>query len=240
MSIKAYKLIPIRDFEKSDLNRKEDKICGDVEKAKKEAEEKEVNEKDKPKRTIRDIVSDNLANTQFEPSRHYVADIKFPQKGAGDQMPIWLPNENQLPEFSKGFRIKKTHDEIDTILNNNEISDDLKIKLYTIFRKKYNNARKIGNYEDDEGADADDEDDDDREDVMRGRKRGWKVSLKTIRDIVDDLPASKQRHANRLVNIFMKNRKHLSWDMKGDIIRPFHRDIDVIENIKKIIGNIGI
>ena len=61
------------------------------------------------------------------------------------------------------------------------------------------------------------------------------MSLKTIKDIVDDLPASKQRHANRIVNIFMKNRKHLSWDMKGYIIRPFHRDIDAIENIKKLL-----
>ena len=68
--------------------------------------EKEATEKGKVKRTIRDIVSDNLTNTEFEPSKHYGADIKFPQKGGGrNEMPIWLPNENQLPEFSKGYRI---------------------------------------------------------------------------------------------------------------------------------------
>ena len=106
MSIKAYKLIPIRDFEKSDLNKNgEKKKCEEVEKGEEEEEEGPT-EKTKVKRSIRDIVSENLANTEFAPSKHYVADIKFPQKGgARNEMPIWLPNGNQLPEFSKGYRI---------------------------------------------------------------------------------------------------------------------------------------
>ena len=106
MSIKAYKLIPIRDFEKSNLNRKEEKICGEVVKVREEEEEK-LDGKDKPKRSIKDILTDSMKNTEFEPSKHYVADLKFPQTGSGNQMPIWLPNESQLPEFSKGLRIKK-------------------------------------------------------------------------------------------------------------------------------------
>ena len=235
MSIKAYKLIPIRDFEKSDLNKKEDKNC-------EETEKEEDTEKTKVKRTIRDIVSDNLANTEFAPSKHYVADIKFPQKGGGrNEMPIWLPNENQLPEFSKGYRIKKNYDEIDTILNNDELSDDLKVRLYSIFRKKYNNARKARNYEDDDDDDDDDDgtygDDegDGGRDGMRIRRRRASENMRTMRDIAADLPASKQRYGYRLVTIFMKNRKHLNWDMNGYIIKPYHRNIDLIENMKKLM-----
>merc|ERR1712228_503217 len=83
--------------------------------------------------------SNSLENTEFEPSKHYVAEQKFIQKGSG-ATPIWLPNEKQLPQFSRGSIIKKSYDDISNILNDNSISDDLKVRLYTMYRKKYNNA----------------------------------------------------------------------------------------------------
>ena len=70
---------------------------------------------------------------------------------------------------------------------------------------------------------------------MRSRRKRESNSYRAIRDIVDDLPASKQRHGNRLISIFMKNRKHLNWDMRGFIIKPYHRDMDLIQNMKKLI-----
>ena len=89
-----------------------------------------------PQRTIKDIIDSNtLENTEFEPSKHYVAEQKFIQKGSGAATPIWLPNEKQLPQFSRGSRIKKSYDDISNILNNNSISDDLKVRLYTMYRK---------------------------------------------------------------------------------------------------------
>ena len=128
ITIKTFKLVPIKDFEKSDLNK--DPKCH---KGKDDDDDENASA---PQRTIKDIIDSNsLENTEFEPSKHYVAEQKFIQKGSG-ATPIWLPNEKQLPQFSRGSRIKKSYDDISNILNNNSISDDLKVRLYAMARKK--------------------------------------------------------------------------------------------------------
>merc|ERR1711917_207683 len=154
-----FKLVPIKDFEKSDLNK--DPKCD------KGRDDNDDENASAPQRTIKDIIDNNsLENTEFEPSKHYVAEQKFIQKGSG-ATPIWLPNEKQLPQFSRGSRIKKSYDDICNILNDNSISDDLKVRLYTMYRKKYNNAINVRESDDD---DDDDDDEDDDEDIMRKRK----------------------------------------------------------------------
>ena len=54
-------------------------------------------------------------------------------------------------------------------------------------------------------------------------------------DIVDNLHASKRQSAYKLVNILVKNKKHLSWDFNGIILHPAHRDLDAVENMKKFL-----
>ena len=217
-----FKLVPIKDFEKSDLNKdpKCDKQKGD-----------DDDDGCAPQRSIKDIIDSNsLENTEFEPSKHYVAEQKFIQKGSG-ATPIWLPNEKQLPQFSRGSRIKKSYDDISNILNDNSISDDLKVRLYTMYRKKYNNA--INVRESDE-----DDDDDGVEDVdfIVKRKSKQRELVGVIRDIVDKLPAGrKQRIAYKIINILTKNKRHLSWDFDGTILHPPHRDLDEVVNMKKFL-----
>ena len=223
-NIKMFKLIPIKDFEKSDLNKGGEKKC-----------DKQEDEEDPPKRSINDIIDSNsLENTEFAPSQHYVAEQKFIQRGSGKDTPIWLPNETQLPQFSKGSRIKKSYDDLSTILNDKSLSDDLKVRLYTLFRKKYNNAVNMR-------RDADDDDDGDNDSVIDNeqfiikRKSRQREALGVIRDIVDNFHASKKQSAYKLVHILVKNKKHLSWDFNGSILHPAHRDLDAVENMRKFL-----
>ena len=214
-----YKLIPIKDFEKSDLNKepKWDKGSDDS-----------ADEINAPQRSIKDIIDTNsLEDTEFEPSKHYVAEQKFLQKGLGTT-PIWLPHEKQLPQFSRGSRIKKSYDDISNILNDNSISDDLKVRLYTMFRKKYNNAVNV--------RESDEHDDglEDDEDFIVKRKSRQRELVGAIRDIAERLPAGKkQRNAYRIIHILTKNKRHLRWGFDGTILHPPHRDLDEVGNMKK-------
>ena len=213
-----YKLIPIKDFEKSDLNKepKCDKGSDDS-----------ADEINAPQRSIKDIIDTNsLEDTEFEPSKHYVAEQKFLQKGLGTT-PIWLPHEKQLPQFSRGSRIKKSYDDISKILNDNSISDDLKVRLYTMFRQKYNNARNARESDEDDGVEDD-------EDLIVKRKSKQRELVGALRDIAERLPAGKkQRNAFRIIHILTKNKRHLRWDFDGTIIHPPHRDLEEIGNMKK-------
>ena len=76
-------------------------------------------------------------------------------------------------------------DDLSKILNDNSISDDLKVRLYTMFRKKYNNAVNVRE-SDDDGADLEDD-----EDFIMKRKTRQRELVGAIRDIAENLPAGK-------------------------------------------------
>ena len=44
-----------------------------------------------------------------------------PQKGEGAQTPIFLPEARELPQFSKGYRFKKSYDNVASILEDENI-----------------------------------------------------------------------------------------------------------------------
>ena len=119
-------------------------------------------------------------------------------------------------------------DDLSKILNDNSISDDLKVRLYTMFRKKYNNAVNVRE------SDEDDDGLEDDEDFIVKRKSRQRELVGAIRDIAEKLPAGKkQRNAYRIINILTKNKRHLSWDFDGTILHPPHRDLDEVGNMKK-------
>ena len=235
-----FKLIPIKDFEKSDLNK--DPKC-DKRKGDDDDDGGDDDDEDggggggggagaRKKRSIKDIIdSSSLENTEFEPSKHYVAEQKFLQKGSGTT-PIWLPNERGLPQFSRGSRIKKSHDDLSRILNDNSISDDLKVRLYTMFRKKYTNAVNARE------SDGDDDDDylvDDGDYITKGKKRE-RERVEVVRDIVEKMaPGLKRENAQRIINVLARNKKHLGWDYKGTIQRPPHRNLELVENMENLL-----
>ena len=231
ITIKTFKLVPIKDFEKLALNKDPKCHKGD-----------DGGNASAPQRTIKDIVdSSSLENTEFEPSKHYVAEQKFLQKGSGAAAtPVWLPNEKQLPQFSRGSRIKRSYDDMSNILNNNSISDDLKVRLYAMARKKYKNAMSVGETDDDD-AGGDEDADDDEEDsgyvsVRKKRKNKQRELAGVIRDIVDKVPiGKKQKIAYKIMNVLGKNKRHLRWDLDGTILHPPHRNLDEIVNMKMFL-----
>ena len=210
MSIKTYKLVPIAAFAKSDLNRTN-------------TDGGEVTEI--PKRSVRSIIEDNLENTDFNPSTHHVAEQKYPQQGGGGENPLFLPNTNILPQFSKGSRIKKSYDDTLNILNDDSLSDDLKIKLYTLMRHKYNAVRRGG----DGAGDGEDE-----EFGKTGSATQQQV-LRAIRDIADNFPPNKQPNAYKIINVLLKNKRYIDWDIKGYITHPITRDVDIISHMKNFL-----
>ena len=62
---------------------------------------------------------------------------KLKGKGVESNIPVFLPNSDELPEYSKGARIKKTFDNVSNVLNDPTIPESLKIKLYLLLRSKY-------------------------------------------------------------------------------------------------------
>ena len=136
MSFKSYKLIPIEEYEKI---KSCEPVYSDI------MEEEDQKPKDATvKRSIHNIIDENLEQTEFKPGTHFVADYKlFPQKGSGDRVPLFLPNSTELPQFSRAMKLEKSYNELSTVLNDDTLSDDLKIKLYNILKRKYDMHRKV-------------------------------------------------------------------------------------------------
>merc|ERR1711872_539695 len=98
--------------------------------------------------------------------------------------------------MGRGSRIKRSYDDMSNILNNNSISDDLKVRLYAMARKKYKNAMSVGETDDDEDGDDDDDDDGDKDgyvNVRKKRKTKQRELAGVIRDIVDKVPIGKKQ-----------------------------------------------
>ena len=126
------------------------------------------------------------------------------------------------------------------ILNNNSISDDLKVRLYAMARKKYKSAMSVGETDDDDDGGDDEDVDGDEEDgyvsVRKKRKTKQRELAGVIRDIVDKVPiGKKQRIAYKIMNVLGKNKRHLRWDLDGTILHPPHRNLDEIVNMKMFL-----
>ena len=205
MNVKSFKLIPIHIFEKMDVSS--------------ECKENNVNE-----RSVKDIVESNLEKTNFKPSKHYVADFKIapsPQEGKGltghatSGVPIFLPNSRELPQYSRGFKLKTSFDKIDSILEDENIPEDLKIKLYHLFKQKYDLTRNI-NSDDDGTYDSDND--------QQKHKFSKSGEVSILNKIVSGyLPSTKSVDAQFLADILVKS--NIRWDNYGAIIYPKFNDL---------------
>ena len=227
MSIKTYKLIPIHIFEKMECNRK--------------------NHTNPPNRSVRDIIENN---TEFVPSVHHVADEKLKSlSGEGEKIPIFLPTANELPEFSRASKLRESYDKITDILDDKTISDELKIKLYTIFKQKYDNTKN-----------KDDSPDNKNESEMNlHTKVVGADEIKLMREIIESFTPAKQRAAGQIGEVLLNHPQLIRWNGSGDIVLPkipntyplsLRRLLDImvyanrgsnseIESLMKIIAPIG-
>ena len=213
--MKKYKLVPLNVFEKM-VNSKQN--C---------SVEQNCSDEQSNERTIQDIItseSSDTDNSHFKGSKHYVAEFKKqpnqelqqniigkgstsdPKNNNNDNMsgeglsnntPGFTHDSSTLPEFSLG---KKNFNDVSSILNDQTIPENFKLKLYLILRNKYEKSRK-----DTDLPDIYDSDDTDNAAILS--------------KVIDDLPNSKSAHGTKLGNILSES-KHIHWDHMGNIIAP--------------------
>ena len=200
MNIKTYKLVPFSFF---------DKVGKDVEFTKNNIDsEQEV--PDNSSRSVRDILESNLQDTNFEPSTHYTADFKLgkpssPVEGFGHPETTFLGDSGILQKKNHNVKLKSIDQDLRELLNNDKISDDLKIKLYTILQRRYEHAR---NYTDQVKTDNDVD------------SLGENSPQRVLNDIILSLPNSKTSSGKNLAEILINEYKHIRWDVDGNIIFP--------------------
>ena len=218
MSFKSYKLIPVEEYDKI-------KLCKPIF-SNSVGENEQKPEDISSKRSIQNIIEENQDHTEFKPGTHYVAEYKLsPQKGSGDKIPIFLPNSNELPQFSRATKIEKSYNELSTVLNDNTLSDDLKIKLYSILKGKYDMNRKI------DPSTIDGE-------RNMNEQRHYKVGEidKTINQIIDRFPNQEKRSkAREIIGILIKYPEFLKWGIDGMIIYPIDVNISLYRFLEILI-----
>ena len=194
MNVKKYKLVPISFFNGlSDSN---------------DMENKHDNEKS---RSLRDIIP-AAQDTNFKPSKHYVADFKIEpsidadrQSGAG-----WFSEKksNILP--GKGPRY--LDETLNELLDNQTVPEDLKIKLYMILKQKYDNVE-TG--------------------IEHIEKKDEKMALfdtdvesprSVLSKIINKMGNRKVKNGFILSNILVDESKNLRWNAAGDITYPKLKD----------------
>ena len=136
--VKPFKLVPLNIFEKMtecNNNCENNQSSGNQE------------------RSVKNILDSSMENEEkshFNNSKHFVAEFKSPKlqastmlegKGLKSDLPLFLPESEELPQFSKGSIIKKSFDNVNNILNDSTIPENLKIRMYLILRSKYDKAR---------------------------------------------------------------------------------------------------
>ena len=186
MNVKKYKLVPLSFF-KGLENEENVETSG---------------------RSLRDIIP-TVKDTNFEPSKHYVADFKIGKTKTGSG---WLPGESTY--------LLETLNEV---LDNQTVPEDLKIKLYMILKQKYDNVEKVPQQKQIDKLTLFDAD------VESPRS----VLVKAI----SKMGKTKIKVGFTLANILVDEPKNLKWNAAGDIIYPVLKDYGAFDmgNLVKAI-----
>ena len=199
MSINSYKLVPLHDFEKM-------RECMEIRSNMTNTDDGVI-----PSRTLKNIIDDNISNdTEFEPSKHFVADGKLHiQRGEGLKTPLFLPEIDVLPKFSKGKRLQDSYDVVTDILEDENLPDDLEIKLYLMEKKKYDRNKELGNMNREKHVENYDKTHADTE------------RFKRIGKVIAEFPTIESRKSVReILNILLKYPEYIIWNNDGDITHP--------------------
>ena len=213
MNIKTYKLVPVSFF---------DKMGKDGEFVDDNIKQKNV-VTDEGERSVRDIVEANLQNTNFEPSKHYIADFKLGKPSldgggvgrlAKSSEPVFSGDRDILSEKSHGVKLRSIDQDLQELLDNDKIPDGLKIKLYTILQRRYEQVKNNS----DHGKTGDDTD------ILNGDN-----PRHVLNDFISGLPKNKIGDGRILGEILMNEFKHIKWDSEGDIIFPKMRHLGIFD-----------
>lgn len=227
--IVPYKLIPLKIFQ--DL---QNSVKGEITNTSNNISQT-TNNKNNSSRTIKEIqehaISQMIKNSDGDKEKNNVnleipsvqqqlADnIKTYADGISKKEVMWVHQDDEtLPQFSKQSKIENSLENYLKILNSKDISDDLKVKLATIYKQKYDRSRHHDLYKDSE-YDADDEDD---SDVIIGNSQNTHytgqevaIALALAKSTVTKMPLLK-----KLADELMKHTKYINWNHKGVLTHP--------------------
>ena len=202
--MKKFKLVPLKHFENL-ISGKE--ICSDQETN--SPSEKQADNR----RILKDVMEQNeveINENDINIPFHYVTDMKnTPLKGGEDKqknIPIFLPDAAYLPEYSRGRNLRKSYDDMSDILYSKDIPDEIKIKLYHIFRDKYENVRKPVRINMESGIQSDTENESDN-------------NSRILERILARLPENKQELGSTVGDI-LYNDDMIKWSKYGYITSP--------------------
>lgn len=202
--MKKFKLVPLKHFEHLITEKKN---------STEQEKEGHLNKKVDNERKLKDIIEQDdaqVSDTEVIPSFQYVTDMKnTPLKGGEgrqEKIPIFLPDAPSLPEFSRGTNLRKSYDDMSDILYSKDIPDEIKIKLYHIFRDRYENVRKPPRMK----MDTDIENNNENEDNKDSR---------ILERILARLPENKQDVGNTIGDI-LYNEDAVRWSKYGYITSP--------------------
>ena len=204
MSIKSYKLVPVKYFNLLKGNQK-NKTC----------ENESLNSP--PKRTIGEIQESNINFHEDMRSPEFMSTT--PPKGENvsrggmkyekQNVPIWTSGDSStLPEFSQAANLRSSFKGMQNVLENKNISDHLKVKLYQIFRDKYDKIRTL---DDDDSNDIEDD----------GAILASDAKMVILMKIIDEVKSRYNKSlARALGNVMISQPKNIAWDKFGNITKP--------------------
>ena len=211
MSVKKYKLVPISFFDS--MGEKEIRNIEEM-----ETRDDGVNE---DARSIKDIESANLHNTNFEPSDHYVADFKIGKSNEKDVKSGGVVSKNKLEGTVSDMQEYDNMKFIDELLSNTSIPEELKIKLYMILRQKYDQSK---------------ENIENKQDINDGD--GENISHRgALGKVIADLHSTKAQAGYNLANILLNEPKHIRWNSDGAITHPYLKNNKAF-NLKMLIKSV--
>ena len=201
--MQRFKLVPLKHFET--MMKQKNNACTEDNATKLDGK------RDGNERILRDVIEQDPAkmsrNCEISPSFQYVADVengpfKGGQAGSREKVPLFLPDATALPEYSKASNLQKSYEDMTDILYSKDIPDEVKIKLYHIFRDKYENVRNPGGTADDS------------EDVNADADRSY-----ALQRILSRLPDNKKDLGNAVGEI-LYNEQSIKWDKYGSFTMP--------------------
>ena len=222
MPLKKFKLVPIKLFE--NITNENLNI------PKKDINETQINDQnmENPNRNVREIqeVFQNSESNLSTPDFKFKKNVT--EAGAVDQ-PIFLPDANTLPQFTKAANVKKSFDKLTDILNSKDLTEDMKLKLYNLFRDKYDRTRGERN----DYRDSDEDMDEDGNYLPLMDEKNYFV----LQKILARLPRGEKLNlATSIGDVLINTPNHISWNRDGKFMRPkVDEDVMMLEDFIKIL-----
>ena len=198
--MKRFKLVPIKHFETLISGKK---MCAEVDPTLQDTKESTGNE-----RILRDVIEEGVAEqaqSEVGPSFQYVTKMdSTPIKGGKSMesdIPIFMPNATELPEYARASNLRKTYNDFSEILYSKDIPEDTKIKLYHIFRDKYDTFRNPTEKSEENTV------------ITNGTK------MIALERILARLPENK-RELGKAVADILYNEESIQWFKYGYIFKP--------------------